>query len=423
MYISLRDREPSSSTRSGARPAGRVAPVVIVLGVVSLLTDVSSESVSAVLPLLLTSVLGLSPVAYGFIDGLYQGVSALVRIAAGWASDRGDHPKWIAIGGYGLSMLARVGLVFAGGFLTVAAVVTADRIGKGIRTAPRDAMITASSDPERLGRSFGVHRTLDTVGAALGPLIAFGILWLIPSGYDVVMVVSLAFAVLGVAVLVLAVPDVRPQLLRRPGAEAPRTTVAPPARFRWRTVMTPQLRLLLFVGGGLALVTVGDGFLYLALLDRSNFATFWFPMLYVGTNIAYLLLALPFGRLADRVGRWRVLVLGHVALLAAYVSAVLPLAGAAPTIATLLLLGAFYAATDGVLAAVASRTVSVEVRASGIAAAQTVVAVGRLVASAAFGVLWVVLGPAHALLTVAAVLALVIPVAYVALSRLREVPA
>jgi MFS family permease len=317
-------------------------------------------------------------------------------------------------------MVARIGLVFAGGFLTVAAVVTADRIGKGIRTAPRDAMITAASKPERLGRAFGVHRSLDTVGAALGPLIAFSILWMIPSGYNVVMVISLAFAVLGVAVLVLAVPDVRPRLAVLP-AQVQEPT--PPMRFRWRTLMTPQLRLLLVVGGGLALVTVGDGFLYLALLDRSQFATYWFPMLYVGTNIAYLLLALPFGGLADRFGRWRVLVLGHVALLSAYLSAVLPLSGALPTVATLVLLGAFYAATDGVFAAVAAQTVPVEVRASGIAAAQTVVAVGRLVASAGFGLLWVTLGPSHALVAIATALAVLIPFAYAALSRLREVSA
>ena len=106
MYLSMSDR-PGGKDRVGTR--GRVIPrVVITLGFVSLLTDISSESVSAILPLYLTAVLGLSTIAYGFVDGLYQGVSALVRIAGGWAADRSDHPKWVAVVGYGLSCVARV---------------------------------------------------------------------------------------------------------------------------------------------------------------------------------------------------------------------------------------------------------------------------------------------------------------------------
>jgi MFS family permease len=190
-----------------------------------------------------------------------------------------------------------------------------------------------------------------------------------------------------------------------------------------RATLTPQLVRLLVVGGSLALVTVGDGFLYLALLDRSEFATYWFPMLYVGTNVFYLTLALPMGRLADRFGRPRVLVLGHLALLAAYASAIVPVAGALPTVITLLFLGTFYAATDGVLAAVAARSVPTAVRATGIAAAQTVVAVGRLVASATFGLLWFAMGPSAALATVGSVLLLLIPPAYVLLAHLGEVDA
>ena len=110
MYISLRDSAPTTTSR---RAGARVSSVVITLGIVSMLTDVSSESVSAILPLYITSVIGLSTVAYGFLDGLYQGVSAFVRIGAGWVADRGGQPKWVAVFGYGLSALARVGLLFA----------------------------------------------------------------------------------------------------------------------------------------------------------------------------------------------------------------------------------------------------------------------------------------------------------------------
>lgn len=403
MYLSLSDRPERTVVPSARRP--RIPRVVWLLGLVSLFTDISSEAVTAILPLYLTAVLGLSTIAYGVVDGLYQGVSALVRIAGGWAADRSEHPKWVAFVGYALSCVARLGLLFATGLGTVTAVITADRIGKGLRTAPRDAMIAGSVPTSELGQAFGVHRTLDTIGAVLGPLLAFAILWAIPDGYGTVMVASLAFAVIGVALIGLLVPDVGPRREARPPDSPPR------APFRWAEVADPRLLRLLVVAGVLGLLTVGDGFLYLALLERSGFAAEWFPMLYVGTNIAFLALAVPMGRLADRVGRARVLVLGHVALLGAYACGATPGSGWLATVAALLLMGAFYAATDGVIAAVAGRLVAPGVRASGIATAQTVTALARLGSSLGFGVLWFAIGPQLALVLVGVLLALAIPVA------------
>lgn len=416
MYLSLSDKP--SAEQSGARAAAegrpRVARVVVLLGIVSLLTDISSEAVAAILPLYLVTVVGLSPAAYGFLDGLNQGASALVRIASGWAADRGGHPKWVALAGYGLSAGARIGLLVVNGFGAIMAVVAIDRIGKGIRTAPRDAMISAAAHADHVGHAFAVHRTLDTIGAALGPLIAFAVLWAIPDGYTTVMVVSVAFALIGLALLGLVVPDARTRgrsvLVGRQVDDAVAATPA----FAWRRVVDRGLLRLLVVAGVLGLVTIGDGFIYLALLDRGGFAATWFPLLYVGTNLAYLLLALPIGRLADRVGRAQTFVAGHLALLATYVVAVLPVDGAVVVVAPLVLLGAFYASTDGMLAAIAGRIARPEVRASAIASAQTVVAVARLVASSAFGLLWFVVGAHLALLVVAALLLALIPAAYVA---------
>ncbi|AXT85856.1 MFS transporter [Aeromicrobium sp. A1-2] len=412
MYISLGDRPRGAAAgRSGTRT--KVAPIVVSLGLVSLLTDISSESVAAILPLYLTTVVGLSPIAYGFLDGLYQGASALVRIVGGWAADRGGHPKWVAFIGYGLSAVARGGLLVATGFGAITAVLAVDRIGKGIRTAPRDAMIADSSDTEHLGRAFAVHRTLDTIGAAAGPLVAFAILWAVPDGYTTVMVVSLAFALLGLALLGLLVPD-RHSTRSAPGPER--------RRFRWRDVAGPSMRKLLLAAGVLGLLTIGDGFIYLALLDRGGFAASWFPLMYVGTNVAYLALAIPIGRLADRVGRTKVLVAGHGALLLTYVCAAAPWGGVVLVVLPLLLLGTFYAATDGVLAAVAGRLSAPEVRASGIACAQTVVALARLVASTAFGVLWFAVGPHQALLAIAGMLLVVVPLVYVWVTDLDRAP-
>ncbi len=169
MYLSDRPR-PGEPGAGGSGRGGRVARTVVLLGFVSLLTDVSSEATASVLPLYLTTVLGLSPLAYGLVDGLYQGASVVVRLAGGWLSDRTDRPKWIAVVGYGLSAVARLALLPVAALGGILAVVTADRLGKGLRTAPRDALIAASTEPHMLGRAFGVHRALDTTGAVLGPL-------------------------------------------------------------------------------------------------------------------------------------------------------------------------------------------------------------------------------------------------------------
>ncbi|WP_313823704.1 MFS transporter [Citricoccus sp.] len=456
MYLSLADRPhsgpgpdpadsgPRSGSRSGRTVAFRVAPTVVALGMVSLLTDVSSESVAAVLPLYVTGALGLSMVAYGFLEGLHQGVSAVVRIAAGYAADRTDRPKAIAVAGYGLSMLTRAGLLVVQGFVGIAVLVGIDRIGKGIRTAPRDAMIQEVSQPEHLARSFGVHRMLDTIGATIGPLLAFVVLLLVPEGYRVVFAVSLAAALVGVAALILFVPNVRfsrtttsSSSTTTPAAPVPAAAETPPVvrsgeprsrtrrsrdlrslalrartarRPRWRTLDGPLKRLLV-AAGILGLLTVGDGFIYLAIMSHGHLDPLWFPLLFVGTNGVFLLLAIPVGRIADRTSRAAVLVGGHLFLAGAYLAAAMGGSWIALGMA-LVMLGIFYAATDGVLAALAGQLSPQGRTATGIGAAQTVVAVTRLVASTGFGALWVLFGAVPTMVGAAVVLVVVLPLAW-----------
>ncbi|WP_104088205.1 MFS transporter [Arthrobacter sp. GMC3] len=405
MYLSFSDRSGGKSDEAiRTSPPFKVSPIIISLGIVSMFTDISSESVAAVLPIYITGVLGLSMVAYGFLDGINQGISAIVRIGAGWTADKSDRHKLIAFVGYGLSTLTRAWLLLASGFAAITAIIAVDRIGKGIRTAPRDALITEVAQPEHLARSFGVHRMLDTVGATIGPLLAFIVLLLIPNGYHTVFVVSFACGILGLAVLGLMVPGRKQRAAAKAKLElaAPST---PRAAFRWRELNNPNMRRLLLLAGILGLLTIGDGFIYLVLQSRASFAATWFPLLYVGTNVAYLVLAIPLGRLADKWGRMRVFIAGHGALLAAYLCAALPATGAAFTVACLLLLGVFYAATDGVLAALAGQFSPIASRASGIAAAQTVVAGSRFFASLGFGVLWFMFGREQAIVFAAVALA------------------
>lgn len=422
MYVTVRDRPTAARPRSaGVRQ--RVASTVILLGIVSMLTDISSESVNAVLPIYLTSILGMSTIAYGFIDGIYQGVSALVRIAGGWIADRADHPKWVAVVGYLGSAISRVFLIPATSFAAITSIITVDRLGKGLRTAPRDALIAASSPRSALGRAFGVHRALDTLGALIGPLMAFAIINIaVPDDYHAVFVASLAFAIIGVAALILIVPDLRPRRQRQvSGSDAAPT---PSARPSWRHWRNPRFLRLVLAGTLLGVFTVGDGFLYLQLTERSSLATKYFPLLYVGTNFAYLALAIPFGRLADRIGRTRVFIGGQVLLLVGYLCAGGPLGGPAGAIGCLLFLGGYYAATDGVLAAIASTVTPVSVRASAIATAQTGVAAARFVSSLGFGLMWAELGRTNAIWLVSGLLACAIPVAALMMRGLdRAAPA
>jgi hypothetical protein len=384
--------------------AGRgVGGVVVLLGLTSLFTDLSSEMVAAVLPLFATAALGLSPFAYGAIDGLYHGVTALVRLAGGFAGDRSRRPKTVAAAGYGLSALCKLALLPVSGPTALGAVVLVDRAGKGLRTAPRDALVAAAAkDPRDLGRAFGVHRALDTVGALAGPLVAFALLAAIPGGFDAVFGVAFASALVGFGIIALLVPGGR--------AAAPAGPTPTPRR-ALALVREPRLARLLAGAALLSALSIGDGFLYLAAAKREDLAAEYFPLLFVGTALTYLLLAVPLGRLADRVGRLRVFLLGHVPLVGAYACAAGALPGTAGLLGCLLLLGAYYAATDGVLAAAAAAAVPADLRGSGLALAQTAVAAGRLLAALGFGAAWVWVGSRTALSGAAVALAFALPVA------------
>ena len=394
------------SDRTGpGRPGARVVgPTALLLGITSALTDASTEMVAAVLPVFLTLQLGLTPLQFGFVDGLYQGASVLVRVLAGYVSDRWRRLKLVAASGYALSAASKFALLGVGTSLPlISAAVAADRTGKGIRSAPRDALIAADTHPSALGRAFGLHRALDTAGAAAGPLLAFAVLALAPGDYDAVFLVSACLAVVGLAVLVLLVRE-RPERLVRPDRPAS-------LRRAFGLLGDRTYRRTVVAAGLLAVLSLSDGFLYLVLQRRLSLATELFPLLFLGTAIAYLVLAVPLGRLADRVGRLRVFIAGHVVLMMVYVVLQVPLMGALTLALVILLLGAHYAATDGVLTAAIVGLVPADLRTSGIALAQTAVAAGRLLAAVAFGAVWTMVGRGPALLLFTVALGLALPVA------------
>ncbi|MFD9263562.1 MFS transporter, partial [Streptomyces sp. NPDC059538] len=356
MYLSTTGASDiAGDTPAPKGPLRAVPGTVFVLGLVSLVTDVSAEMVTAVLPLYLMAGLGMSPLAFGALDGLHQGATAVLRLAGGRIADRTRRHKLVAGTGYALSAVCKAALLLATTPWSVAAVLAADRTGKGLRTAPRDALISLSVPPGEQGRAFGVHRALDTAGALLGPLAAFGILWVAVDGYEAVFTVSCCVAVLGVVLLALFVREAPAPPPAPPLASAP-TRARPPLPPVRTLLRLPGLRRLCLTAALLGLFTVGDAFLYLLLQRRLDLSAAFFPLLPVGTAAVFLLAALPVGRLADRVGRSRVFLGGHVLLLGACLLLLAPVpaaGGALLVVGVLAMLGLFYAATDGVLSAAA----------------------------------------------------------------------
>lgn len=377
MYQSQTGAEMRERWRGGRQFLGGVTRNVWLLGVTSLLTDVSSEMVVAVLPVYAIYFLKLSPAAFGIVDAVQQGGASLIKLASGWFTDRSQQHKSVAAAGYSASTLSRLGLVLAGpSALWLTPLIALDRIGKGIRTAPRDALISLSVQRPILATAFGVHRALDTVGAMVGPLLGFALLQWIHDGYDVVFVISAALGAIAVAVLIAFVtPPVAAANVPVAAAETP---------VRW----SPSSLRITLSAGVLGVASISDSFIYLSLQRTLGFSAGYLPLLYVATPAVYLSLAAPAGWLADRVGHARIILLGYAALLGVY----LTLGSSLPTLTYAALcvglLGVFYAATDGVFAALASRELPAGNRATGLALVSSANDGGRMIASVLFGWWW-----------------------------------
>lgn len=414
MYTQIRDslaaagRMEAEATSTAAR-APRVSRNVVFLGLTSFFTDISAEMVSTVLPIYLLFTLRIAAVQLGVVDGLYQGVTALVQLGAGGLADRGRH-KEVAAAGYAISALGKLGLIASGGALApLTAIILADRAGKGIRTAPRDALISLSSEPQNYGAAFGVHRALDTAGALLGPIVAFALLTLLPGRFDAIFVVSACFAGLGLAVLLLLV-----QGRRAAGRERPAFSL----RAALRLLRQPGFRVLVLAGGGLGLATISDAFVYLTLQRRVGFDARFLPLLFVATAFGYLVLAAPMGRVADRFGRRRVFVGGYCLLVLVYLALLAPGVGTALIVAVLVAFGAYYACTDGVMSALASDALPEMRRATGLALLLSVIALSRLVGSIAFGAVWTLTSSVQAATELFLVaLVVILPVTAIGLAR------
>ncbi|MHB8707371.1 MAG: MFS transporter [Desulfuromonadales bacterium] len=354
---------------------------VLVLGVVSLLTDVSSEMIYPLLPLFLTGVLGAGPAFLGAIEGIAESTAALLKLASGYVSDQVPRRKPLVVAGYGLSALARPLIAIAASPGFVLGVRFCDRIGKGIRTSPRDALIADSVEPELRGRAYGFHRSMDHAGALIGPLLAAGLLAWFTLDLRTVFWLAAIPGLLAVLFLVVGIRELPRQPSPAPAAGKTGQTFLPRGQLR-----TYLLILLLFTLGNSS-----DAFLLLRASEL-GVAPALLPLLWAFFHLVKMLSVFPFGALSDRIGRRGVIVAGWGVYAAAY----LGFAMATNELHIWLLFagyGLFYGLTEGAEKALVADLAPATERGAAFGWFNAAIGLGALPASLLFGALWQWSGP------------------------------
>ncbi len=368
---------------------------VWVVTATSLLTDISSEMIVHLLPLFLRSVLGAPVALIGLLDGIAETVSAVVKIVAGRASDRFRSRKWFAVAGYAVSAAAKPFLLLSQTWFGVLGVRFADRVGKGLRNPPRDALLAASVGADRRGAAFGLHRAGDTAGAFVGIGVAVWIVSELAGGgtittdvFHTVVLASIIPAVLAVGIMAVGAQDVASPRIADESRSVHRTI---PVRRSFASLPASYRRFV----GIIVVFTLGnatDAFIVLRAqsLGMSLVETLMLMLLMTAT---YSVSALPLGTLSDRFGRRRVLIAGWVVYAVVYAALAVAWASWQLWIAGVLY-GVYYGATEGVARAYVADVVDDKYRATAYGFYQAAVAVAILPASAGAGLLWDAMGPA-----------------------------
>jgi MFS family permease len=353
------------------------------MGLVSLLTDASTEMVYPLLPLFLTRTLGAGTAFVGLVEGVAESTASLLKLVSGWLSDRLRRRKALVVLGYGLSSLTRPLMAMALVPGHVLGIRFLDRIGKGIRTSPRDALIADSSPGEARGAAFGFHRAMDHLGAVLGPVLAFILLPWVGGSYRAIFWLASLPAALCVVVLVAAVRDVP---AGGPPSRLPLLTLRPyRAEFKWFLVIV-------------ALFTLGnssDAFLLLRARE-SGVSEGALPLLWAALHLVKSASAFPAGSLSDRIGRRAAVASGW--MLYAVVYAGFAVAGSPGQVwALFLVYGLYFGLTEGAEKALVADLVPAEARASAYGVYHTAIGITALPASLLAGWLWQAFGPRPAL--------------------------
>jgi len=361
----------------------RIPLSIWVLGFVSLLMDISSELIHSLLPVFLISTLGASAFTVGLIEGFAEATALIVKVFSGTLSDYLGRRKTLAVIGYGLGALSKplfaiatsAGMVFTARFL--------DRTGKGIRGAPRDALVADLAPPQLRGAAFGLRQSLDTVGAFTGPLLAVGLMLLWSDDFRAVFRVAIIPGVLAVALLFFAV--------REPPRQ-PREKPVNPIHWRELRRLGGAYWWVAVTGAIFALARFSEAFLVLRA-QQGGLPMAWIPLVLVAMNVVYAAAAYPFGKLSDRMSHTRLLVLGLVVLAGA--DFVLAYARSLDVIFLgVALWGLHMGITQGLLATMVADTSPHDLRGTAFGFFNLLSGLAMLVASALAGLLWDHLGPA-----------------------------
>jgi MFS family permease len=280
---------------SARHAAGALPRTVVVLGLVSLVNDAASEMITPLLPLFLTATLGAGPAIVGLVEGVAEATASILKVVSGRLADRGLGAKRLVFAGYGASGLARPAIGLALGWGAVLLLRFLDRVGKGLRTAPRDALIAAAVPAGRLGKAFGFHRAMDHAGAVVGPLLAFALL---SAGADLgeVFLWSILPGLAVLALIAFGLP-----------ADAP-VALSPAPRLEFRS-LHPRLKALLVAAGLMALAALPEAFMVLWAV-QAGIDLALIPLVWAVASAVKMAVVFPAGQLSDRLGRLPVLVGG-----------------------------------------------------------------------------------------------------------------
>lgn len=347
----------------------------------SFLTDISSEMIINLIPLFLANTLGVRTSIIGLIEGVAESTASLLKVFSGWLSDKLRARKWLAVAGYGLSTLAKPFFLLATSWGWVAGVRWADRVGKGVRTAPRDALVADSVTPEQRGLAFGFHRAADTGGAMLGLLIALALVWSAQSSalaltadtFRLVVLVSLVPAALAVLALALGAVE----------TPVKSTSAAPRLAFK---SLGRRFMIFLLIVGLFDLGNSSDAFLILRAQERGISVIGILGMLAL-FNLVYTLISAPAGALSDRIGRRTLIIAGWLAYALVYLG--FGLANAAWQVWVLYVLyGVYYGLAFGSAKAMIADLVPEALRGTAYGTYAAVLGIIDLPASLIAGLLW-----------------------------------
>jgi len=366
-------------------------PNIFFLGLVSLLTDLSSEMIFTLVPLFLANVVGAGAIVIGFVGGLSESTDAVFKVLSGWFSDKLGQRKRLAVWGYSLSTVAKPFMYLASTWGAVAAIRFGDRVGKGIRGAPRDALVADSVPAGERGKGFGLHRAMDTLGAVLGLAVAAVVIYLVQGGglelslksYRWLVIIGTVPAILAVLVLIFFVHEARKTPLAA-GAQQPGMTATSGFNTRFKVFL-----------GIMALFTLGNSSDFFVILRAQNLeaSAVQIAVMLVLLNVTYAAISLPAGVLSDRIGRRRVIALGWSVYALVYLGFAL-----ASNLWQIWLLfavyGIYYGVIEGVARAFVADLVAPEKRGTAYGLYHGVIGLSLLAASVIAGFLWEAVSPA-----------------------------